>query len=107
MANMQKMMKEMQKMQSQMQRLQEEIAQTPVEGSAGGGACTVTVNGTKEIIGIKLNPEIVDPEDIEMLEDLIVAAAQDAARNAERLTEEKMGSLTKGMKLPGGLGGLF
>ncbi len=103
MANMQKMMKEMQKMQNQMKKLQEELAETPVTGTSGGGACTVTVNGNNEMLSVKLAPDVVDPDDVEMLEDLIVAATNDAMKNASQLSEEKMGSLTKGMKLPGGL----
>lgn len=103
MANMQKMMKEMQKMQNQMKKLQDELAQTPVTGTAGGGACTVTVNGNNEMLSIELDPDVVDPDDIDMLQDLIVAATNEAIRNAAALSEEKMGALTKGMKMPGGL----
>ena len=90
MANMQNMMKQMQKMQRNMAQLQEELAKTPVEGTAGGGVVKVTVNGATE-----------------MLQDLIVAATNDAVANAQKLSEERMGALTKGMKLPGGMGGLF
>ena len=97
MANMQNMMKQMQKMQRNMAQLQEELAKTPVEGTAGGGV----------VIVIELAPEVVDPDDIEMLQDLIVAATNDAVANAQKLSEERMGALTKGMKLPGGMGGLF
>lgn len=107
MANMQNMMKQMQKMQRNMAQIQEELAQTPVEGTAGGGVVKVTVNGQNQMLGIELAPEVVDPDDIEMLQDLIVAAANDAVSNAQKLSEERMGALTKGMKLPGGMGGLF
>lgn len=100
--SMQKMMKEMQKMQKQMKKLQEELAETPVTGTSGG-ACSVTVNGNNEVLSVSLEPEVVDPEDIEMLQDLIVAAVNDAIKNASALSEEKMGALTKGMKVPGGL----
>ena len=107
MANMQNMMKQMQKMQRNMAKLQEELAETPVEGTAGGGVVKVTVNGANQVLAIELAEEVVDPDDIEMLQDLIVAAANDAINNAQKLSEERMGALTKGMKLPGGMGGLF
>lgn len=107
MANMQNMMKQMQKMQRNMAKIQEELAQTPVEGTAGGGVVKVTVNGSNQVLAVELAPEVVDPDDIEMLQDLIVAAANDAINNAQKLSEERMGALTKGMKLPGGMGGLF
>ncbi len=107
MANMQNMMKQMQKMQRNMAKIQEELAQTPVEGTAGGGVVKVTVNGSNQVLSVELAPEVVDPDDIEMLQDLIVAAANDAINNAQKLSEERMGALTKGMKLPGGMGGLF
>lgn len=107
MANMQNMMKQMQKMQRNMAKIQEELAQTPVEGTAGGGVVKVTINGSNQVLSVELAPEVVDPDDIEMLQDLIVAAANDAINNAQKLSEERMGALTKGMKLPGGMGGLF
>ena len=107
MANMQNMMKQMQKMQRNMAQLQEELAKTPVERTAGGGVVKVTVNGANQMLAIELAPEVVDPDDIEMLQDLIVAATNDAVANAQKLSEERMGALTKGMKLPGGMGGLF
>ena len=107
MASMQNMMKQMQKMQRNMAQLQEELAKTPVEGTAGGGVVKVTVNGANQMLAIELAPEVVDPDDIEMLQDLIVAATNDAVANAQKLSEERMGALTKGMKLPGGMGGLF
>ena len=94
MANMQNMMKQMQKMQRNMAQLQEELAKTPVEGTAGGGVVKVTVNGANQMLAIEL-------------QDLIVAATNDAVANAQKLSEERMGALTKGMKLPGGMGGLF
>jgi len=103
MANMQKMMKEMQKMQSKMAQLQDELAQTPVEGSAGGGVVTATVNGAHQVLSVNIDPEVVDPEDVEMLNDLVVAAVNDAMDKAQALSDEKMGSLTKGIKMPGGL----
>lgn len=107
MANMQNMMKQMQKMQRNMAKLQEELAETPVVGAAGGGIVKVTVNGASQMLSIELAEEVVDPEDIEMLQDLIVAATNDAMNNAAKLSEERMGALTKGMKMPGGMGGMF
>lgn len=103
MANMQKMMKEMQKMQSKMAQLQNELAETPVEGTAGGGVVKVTVNGAHQVLSVDINPEVVDPEDVDMLNDLVAAAVNDAMTKAQQLSDEKMGSLTKGMNIPGGL----
>ena len=107
MANMQNMMKQMQKMQRNMAKLQEELAETPVVGTAGGGIVKVTVNGASQMLSIELADEVVDPDDIEMLQDLIVAATNDAMNNAAKLSEVRMGALTKGMKMPGGMGGMF
>ena len=105
--NMQKMMKQMQQMQSKMAKLQEELAQTPVEATAGGGVVKAVVNGANQVLEVKINPEVMDPEDPEMLEDLIVAAVNEALKKAAELTEQEMGKLTKGLKLPGGMGGMF
>ena len=93
-----------QQMQKQMQKIQEELAATTVEGSAGGGAITVRMNGHRELQSINLNPEVVDPTDVEMLQDLLVAAVSDAAKKAQELAEQRMGPLMGGMK---GLPGLF
>src|SRR3954447_23894056 len=99
--NMQQLMKQAQKMQQQMLAAQEELAQTEVSGSAGGGLVTATVTGSGEVLSVKIKPEAVDPDDVESLEDLVVAAIRDAARAAAELAEQKMGPLTQGM---GGLG---
>lgn len=99
--SMQKMMKEMQKMQKNMAKLQEELAQTPVEGSSGGGVVKVTVNGSSEMLKVEIAKDLLDPEEVEMLQDLIVAATNDAISKANKLSEERMSSLTKGMKMPG------
>ncbi|WP_162484706.1 YbaB/EbfC family nucleoid-associated protein [Bacillus alveayuensis] len=101
MGNMQKMMKQMQKMQKEMQKAQEELAEKTVEGSAGGGMVTVIANGHKEILEVNINEEVVDPEDIEMLQDLVLAATNDALKKVDDLTNETMGKFTKGMNLPG------
>jgi nucleoid-associated protein EbfC len=101
MGNMQKMMKQMQKMQKEMQKAQEELAQKTVEGTAGGGMVTVIANGHKEILEVKIKEEVVDPEDIEMLQDLVLAATNDALKKVDELTAETMGQFTKGLNLPG------
>lgn len=101
MGNMQKMMKQMQKMQKEMQKAQEELAEKTVEGSAGGGMVTVIANGHKEILEVNINEEVVDPEDIEMLQDLVLAATNDALKKVDDITNETMGKFTKGMNLPG------
>jgi nucleoid-associated protein EbfC len=93
--------KMIQQMQNRMQKIQEELAETIVEGTAGGGMVTAQVTGLRQMQGIKISPEAVDPDDVEMLEDLILAAVQDAMNNAEELSADKMSELTGGMKIPG------
>jgi len=90
-----------QKMQQQMAKIQEELGETTVEGSAGGGAVVVTMNGHREVQGITLTKDVVDPDDIEMLQDLLLAAINDASKKAQELAEKRMGPLTQGMKIPG------
>jgi DNA-binding YbaB/EbfC family protein len=97
---MQQLMKQAQKMQEQMQKAQEELEDTEVEGSAGGDAVVVVMNGKKVVSSITIKPEIVDVDDIEMLEDLIMAAYNDALNEAEELYKEVMGPL-------GNAGGMF
>ena len=101
MGNMQNMMKQMQKMQRKMAEAQEELGEKRIEGTAGGGMVTVTVSGHKEVLEVKIKPEVVDPDDIEMLEDLVLAATNDALKKADDLTAQTMGQFTKGMHLPG------
>ncbi len=101
MGNMQKMMKQMQKMQKDMAKAQEDLAEKTVEGTAGGGMVTVTVNGQKEVLEVNIKEEVVDPDDIEMLQDLVLAATNDALKKMDDLTNETMGQFTKGMNLPG------
>ncbi|MEC1263022.1 YbaB/EbfC family nucleoid-associated protein [Bacillus swezeyi] len=101
MGNMQKMMKQMQKMQKDMQKAQEELAEKVLEGTAGGGMVTVKVNGQKEIIDVVIKEEVVDPEDVEMLQDLVLAATNDALKQVDEMTNETMGKFTKGMNMPG------
>ena len=95
------MMKQAQKLQKQMMEMQEEIAKKTVEGSAGGGMVKVIANGSQDILEVKIDPEVVDPEDIELLEDLIVAAIANAREKAKSLAESELGKV-----LPGGLGSL-
>lgn len=101
--NMGKMMKQMQKLQAQMAKLQEELAQRTVEASAGGGVVTVTVNGENQVVGVKIDPDAVDPDDVEILEDLVMAATNEALRRVQAMVAEEMGKLTGGLKLPPGL----
>jgi len=99
--NMQQLMKQAQKMQQQMLAAQQQLAETEVSGTAGGGLVTATVTGAGEVLNVKIDPKAVDPDDVESLEDLVVAALRDASRAASALAEQTMGPLTAGM---GGLG---
>jgi DNA-binding YbaB/EbfC family protein len=99
--NMNKMMKQVQKMQQDMMKLQEELAEKTVESTAGGGAVKIVANGKNEIISIEIKPEAVDPEDVEMLQDLITAAVNEALRKAQEMVAQEMGKLTGGLKIPG------
>ncbi|MBL7575740.1 hypothetical protein SAMN00017477_1590 [Peptoniphilus asaccharolyticus DSM 20463] len=99
--NMNNMMKQMQKIQKQMETLQEDLKSQEVEASSGGGAVKAVVNGNKELISVKIDPEVVDPEDVEMLEDLIVAAIGEAMRTAEDKVNSEMGKITGGLNIPG------
>jgi DNA-binding YbaB/EbfC family protein len=95
------LMKQAQQMQQRIVKLQEELAQRTVEASVGGGMVTVTVNGKSEVLRIKIEPQAVDPDDIDMLEDLIVAGVNEAHRKAQEMVAEEMSKLTGGMKIPG------
>ena len=92
------------KMQEDMGKMQKELADTSVEGTAGGGAVTITCNGMCEFKAVKIKPEAVDPSDVETLEDLVLAAINDASNKAQELMRTRTGSITKGMNLPPGLG---
>jgi len=94
-------MKQAQKMQKQMMEIQEELANRTVEASVGGGMVTVVANGQQEIMAIRIDPEVVDPNDVEMLQDLILAAVNEAHRKSQELMTEEMSKLTGGMKIPG------
>jgi len=99
--NMNSMMKQVQKMQGDMQKAQEEIEKKEFEASAGGGAVKVKVTGKKQIISLTLEPSVVDPEDIEMLQDLIMIATNEALRSAEETMSKEMGKLSGGIGMPG------
>ncbi|MEX2503124.1 MAG: YbaB/EbfC family nucleoid-associated protein [Trueperaceae bacterium] len=104
--NIQKLMKEAQQAQKKMADAQEKLADATVEGSAGGGLVTVTANGQGDVVGVKIDPGTVDPEDVELLEDLVAAAVSDAQRKAKELQEQEMGSAMGGMEGMGGMGGM-
>ncbi|NLK51428.1 MAG: YbaB/EbfC family nucleoid-associated protein [Syntrophomonadaceae bacterium] len=99
--DMGKMMKQVQKMQADMARMQEELKDMTVEASSGGGVVRVVATGRQEIREIKISPEAIDPEDVEMLEDLVVAAVNEALRKSVDLQTEEMGKITGGIKIPG------
>ncbi|WP_134685291.1 YbaB/EbfC family nucleoid-associated protein [Brevibacillus migulae] len=101
MKNMQQMMKQVKKMQDEMQKTQEALKEKIVEGSAGGGAVTVKANGHKQILDIAIKPEVIDPEDAEMLQDLVLTAVNDALRNVDEMVNKEMGRFTGGMNIPG------
>lgn len=95
--NMNNLMKQAQKMQKQMQEKQEELGEKTIEMTSGGGAVKVVITGKKEIKELKLNPDVVDPEDVEMLEDLIMSAVNEAIRQVEEMYNNEMGRMTGGM----------
>ncbi|ERP31282.1 YbaB/EbfC family nucleoid-associated protein [Chitinivibrio alkaliphilus] len=98
---MNKMMKKAQKMQAQMMQAQEELAERKIVGTAGGGIVRVTLNGAQEMQGVSISPEAVDPDDVEMLEDLVLAAYNDANKQAKEMSEDLFGGITGGMNIPG------
>ena len=94
-------MKEAQKLQAQMAALQEEVAKKKVEATAGGGMVTVEANGKQEITSVKIDPEVINKDDAQMLEDLVLAANNEALRKSRELVQQEMGKLTGGLKIPG------
>jgi DNA-binding YbaB/EbfC family protein len=98
MANLQRMA---QQMQQEMVRIQAELESATVDGSAGGGVVSATVTGKQELVSLRIDPAAVDPEDVDMLQDLVVAAVNDALRASRELAEEKMAAVTGGLRLPG------
>ena len=102
MKGMGNMMKQAQKLQSKMMKLQEELADQTVEATAGGGMISVVSNGKQQIVSIRIEKEVVDPEDVEMLQDLVLAAVNDALNKSQEMVSEKMGKLMPGgMNIPG------
>jgi nucleoid-associated protein EbfC len=94
-------MKEAQKLQAQMAAMQEEVGKKKVEATAGGGMVTVEANGKQELVAVKIDPEVVNKEDVQMLEDLVLAAANEALRKSRELVQQELGKLTGGLKIPG------
>ncbi|MFZ5642795.1 MAG: YbaB/EbfC family nucleoid-associated protein [Bacillota bacterium] len=99
--NMQKMMKQVQKMQADMAKMQEELGSRTVESTAGGGVVKVVANGKQEIVSVEIKPEAVDPEDVEMLQDLILTAVNGALKQSQEMVSREMGKLTGGLNIPG------
>lgn len=98
------MMKQIQKMQADMARVEQELAETNIEASAGGGAVKAVVTGKQQLVEIKIDPSVVDPEDVEILEDMVVAAVNEALRQSQELAQSKLAAVTG--PLAGGLGGM-
>ncbi len=100
-ANINKMMKEARKVQEQIVQMQEELRQRELEVTVGGGAVTVKVNGKQEILSLKITPEAVDPDDVEMLEDMIMAAVNEAVKQSQDMVSSEMAKITGGFNIPG------
>ena len=101
MGNMSSMIKQAQKMQAEMERMQSEMEEKKFEATAGGGAVAVTVSGKKELLEVTISPEACDPDDVEMLQDLIIVAVNDAMKKADEDSMNQMGKITGGMNIPG------
>jgi len=101
MPNMSQIMKQAQQFQSKMAKMQEELSEQTVEASAGGGMVTVVANGRQELVSIHIEKEVIDPDDAEMLQDLVMAAVNDALSKAKNMMNEEMEKLTKGLNIPG------
>jgi hypothetical protein len=95
------MMKQAQKMQAQILKIQEEMASRTVEASAGGGMVTVTANGKQEVLSVRIEPQVVDPDDVDMLQDLVAAAVNEALKKAQEMVAEEMAKVTGGLPIPG------
>ena len=95
------LMKQAQKMQMEMQKAQKELEEKVFEGQSGGGAVLIELNGKKEMVTVRIEPDVLDPDDVEMLQDLIMAAYNQAAEKVDEETQNKMGGITGGMKIPG------
>jgi len=101
MKNMGKMMKQAQQLQAKMMKMQEELADKTVEASAGGGMVRATASGRQQIVDIRIEKEVVDPDDVEMLQDLVMAAVNDALNKSQEMVSAEMGKLTGGLNIPG------
>ena len=101
MKNIGSLMKQAQKMQTQIAKVQEELAGKTIEASSGGGMVSVVVNGKQEVVSIKIEPEVIDANDKEMLQDLVVAAVNEALRKSQEMVSEEMGKITGGLQIPG------
>lgn len=101
--NIQEMMRQMNRMKSKLEKVQNEVGDRTVEASAGGGAVTVTANGRNEIVGVKIDKEVVDPDDVEMLQDLVLTAVNQAMTQAQEMMNREVSKVTGGMGLPPGL----
>jgi DNA-binding YbaB/EbfC family protein len=99
--NRQMVMKQIEKMQAEVIKLQEELAQRTIETTSGGGAVKAVVNGKQEVVALEIDPEVIDKEDAEMMQDLIIAAINEAMRQAKEMNEEEMAKLYGGFKIPG------
>ncbi len=99
--NINKLLKQAQKVQAQVMKAQEDLQKKEVEGSAGGGMVKVVLNGANQLVSIKINPEVVDPKDVELLEDLIVAAHSNAMEKIKEMSDSTFGSITNGLNIPG------
>ncbi|MGC2873720.1 YbaB/EbfC family nucleoid-associated protein [Ihubacter sp. mB4P-1] len=99
--NMQKQLQQMQAMQRQMEQMQAELEEKEITTTSGGGAVSVTVNGKKEIVTLQIDKDVVDPDDVEMLQDLVVAAVNEAMRQVDDISNAEMGKLTGGLNIPG------
>jgi len=95
------LMRQAQELQAKLAKAQEELAEAKIEASSGGGAVTVTVNGQQQILSVKISPEAIDPGDVEMLEDLVLAAVTEALTKSQELAAKRMGKLTGGLNIPG------
>jgi nucleoid-associated protein EbfC len=101
MKNMNQLMKQAKKMQEEIMRAQEELGQRTVEGTAGGGVVKVQMNGHKQVLGVEIAKDVVNPDDVEMLQDLLVAALTDAQNQIDEMTSSEMGKYTRGLNMPG------
>ncbi len=99
--NMNQMMKQMQKMQRDLEKTQAELEAMEISASSGGGMVEATVNGKKEIVSLKIDPDVLDPDDVEMVEDMVIAAVNEALREIEQISERELGKLTGGINIPG------